>query len=94
MESNKEWQLVGASVRDSKATYHWTSATSWAKLVAFMTRVSHDIIHMVTSFPCRKATMPDGRRASMNWVGMVRGQTSEPDYILTSETRVHGSGEI
>jgi len=93
VESNKEWQLVGASVMDSKATYRWTSATSWEKLAVFTMRVPHDIFHMVTPFPCRKATMPDGRRVSMNWVGMVRGQTSEPDYILTSEMGVHKSGE-
>lgn len=59
-----------------------------------MTRLPQAIIHMVASFPHRKVAMADGRRASMNWVGVVEGRTSEVDYTLTSETRAHESGEM
>jgi hypothetical protein len=60
-----------------------------------MTMLPHDIIHMVTSLPSRKAAMGDGKRAPINWGGawMVKGQSSEADYRLTSETRADESGE-
>src|SRR6266481_8935369 len=89
----KSGSQLGASVRNPWATCRWTSAASWAKLVGFMMRVPHDIIHIVASFPCRKAAIADGRRVSMTWGRMVGWLTSELDYTLTSKNRAHDSGD-